>query len=94
MTHTAQELNERIDHMIDFVNQANAQAESGTLADLSDLDKNVTQLCDDVEASSPDVAREVSDKMAEMIAALEELATALKKYQAAGGGGQSNDNDS
>lgn len=81
MTQTVEELLERLNSMIEFVSQATVQVESGTLANLGDLDKDVSQLCQDVETSEPDVAKEVSGKVAEMVTSLENLAAALKGYQ-------------
>jgi phage host-nuclease inhibitor protein Gam len=81
MTHTAQELQNRLDSLIGFVNQAKEQVESGELANLGSLDKDVSQLCNDVESSEPEVAQAVSEKMAEMVSSLEELANSLKTYQ-------------
>jgi hypothetical protein len=81
MTHTTEELESRLDNMIEFVTDATGQVETGTLANLGTLDKDVTQLCNDVEASPPEVAQSVSAKMAEMVSKLEQLAQALKEYQ-------------
>ncbi len=81
MTDTAEELQNRLDNMIEFVDQATEQVESGTLANLGTLDKDVSQLCNDVESSSPEVAQAVSNKMAEMVSKLEDLAKALNDYQ-------------
>ncbi len=81
MTHTAEELHSRLDNMIEFVVQATEQVESGTLANLGTLDKDVSQLCTDVESAPPEVAQSVSDKMAEMVSKLEKLAQSLKIYQ-------------
>lgn len=81
MTDTAEELQKRLDSMIEFVAQAAEQVESGTLADLGSLDKDVSQLCSDVENAPPETAQAVSDKMAEMVSKLEGLAGALKAYQ-------------
>ncbi|NCC22498.1 MAG: hypothetical protein EOM26_08550 [Alphaproteobacteria bacterium] len=81
MTNTVEELETRLANMIDFVNQARDQVDSGTLANLGDLDKDVAQLCDDVEAAPPEVAQQVSSKMSDMISSLEDLARSLKTFQ-------------
>ncbi len=81
MTSNAEELQSRLNNMIDFVIQATDQVESGTLANLGSLDKDVSQLCSDIESAAPEVAQAVSGKMAEMVSKLEDLARALKDYQ-------------
>ncbi len=79
--HTIESLTQRLNDMIDFVDQARDRVDGGDLVDLGDLDGQVGTLCSDIESSDPQTAMEVAALMGKMISALEDLARALRDFQ-------------
>lgn len=78
---TAGTLRQRLEAMIETVQEACRLTDGGTLADLGRLDEEVARLCADAERAPDGDAQEVAAAMAGMISALEDLARALKDFQ-------------
>lgn len=68
----------RFNHLINFIEQANTDTIDGKTADLSDLDKHVNSVCNEVQEAGPDVAKEVQPLMATLISKLDELEQSLR----------------
>lgn len=78
---TEQSLPDRIQALIDTINQAIEQVENGDLINLDDLDDEVQAVCEAAEEPPSDVVELVDEKMDQMIAALEELSQAIDEFE-------------
>lgn len=77
------DLNQRIQSQIDRLEQALRDLQTGTVPDLSPLEKEVAVLCNDLLAAPGEDSRHTAEKMREMIGLLESLAFELKDFGAA-----------
>ncbi len=75
------ELKQRFEDLIAYINKANEDVLSDKVGELTELDKDVTALCRDVESAEPELARDIQPLMAEMISKLDELAQSLTEFQ-------------
>lgn len=78
---TEQSLPDRIQALIDAINQAIEQVENGDLINLDDLDDEVQAVCEAAEEPESDIVELVDEKMDQMIAALEELSQAIDEFE-------------
>ncbi len=78
---TIESFKSRLQGITDMIEQAQRDLNAGKLADLGDMDKNVTALCREIEISPPEIATEMKPLIAQMISGLDELAIALSTYQ-------------
>lgn len=78
---TEQSLPDRIQALIDTINQAIEQVENGELINLDDLDDEVQAVCEAAEEPDPNEMELVDERMDQMIAALEELSQAIDEFE-------------
>ena len=71
----------RLENITDQIESAQKDLIAGILADLGDMDKDITILCREIEASPPEIAKEMKPLIAGMISELDELAISLSTYQ-------------
>lgn len=81
MTQQPADFTQRFESLIEFIEQSNEKVLSGQMIDLGDLERNVAQLCKDIEKAPPETARETNALMARMISRLDELAQSLTHLQ-------------
>lgn len=72
----------KLQDMTQFIEQAQEKLKKGDVINLSHLDGEVAQLCDETLKLPPQEAMKVQPIMAKMISRLEELGLALKDFQA------------
>lgn len=71
----------RLEAQTEIINKAIGDARSGKVTDLSQFDKKMAALCEDIETAAPEIARQAERHMAEMINGLEVLAMELQLLQ-------------
>ena len=76
-----EKLQARFDHLIAFIEQATTETAEGKTSDLSDLDKQVTDICAEVQEAKPDIAKDLQPSMAQLISKLDTLEQALRASQ-------------
>lgn len=74
-------LPDRIQALIEKVSQAIERVENGELFDLGEIDEEVLGVCEAAENPPVEEMELVDEKMDEMMARLEELATALDEFE-------------
>ena len=74
-------LPDRIQAVIDRIDQAIAQIENGEMINLDDLDDEVAAICEEAYEPAPDETELVDEKMDLMIERLEELSQALDEFE-------------
>ena len=74
-------LPDRIQAVIDRIDQARQQVESGEMINLDDLDNEIAAICEEAHEPPPDETEMVDEKMDLMIAKLEELSQALDEFE-------------
>ena len=74
-------LPDRIQALINTIDQAIAQVESGEMINLEALDQEVAAVCDAATSPEPEDAPLVDEKMDMMIVKLEELSQALDEFE-------------
>lgn len=77
----ADDIAQRLQELTEFIVNAQAQLKNGEVVNLSHLDDEVGQLCDETLKLKPEEAVRVQPIMADMISKLEELGLALKDFQ-------------
>lgn len=77
----AEDIQNRMMELTDFITETDRQVREGTLTDLSGLDDEVASLCDRALALPPAQAAGIQPFMAKMISSLESLAQALDVFQ-------------
>ena len=75
------EIRARMEKLSAFIQESEDKVRSGTMVDLSGLDREVALICTKSVALPPEQARDIQPLMAEMIGNLERLSTALKDYK-------------
>ena len=75
------DLQTKLEAMIRVVHDAQVQIDQENVADLSSLERDVGALCTCMSTTSPADARELQPLMAEMIAALDDLAKSLQRLK-------------
>lgn len=78
---SAQSLPDRIQNLIEMIDQAISQVDAGEMIDLEDLDNEVQAVCDAAENPAPEEMEIVDERMDLMIARLEELSEALDQFE-------------
>lgn len=74
-------LPDRIQAVIDRIDQAIAQIENGEMINLDDLDNDVATICEEAHEPAPEETELVDEKMDLMIEKLEELSQALDEFE-------------
>lgn len=74
-------LSERIQALIDTINQAIRQVQNGEIINLDDLDDEVSSVCEAAANPPLEEVEQVDEKMDLMIARLEELSQALDSFE-------------
>lgn len=74
-------LPDRIQALINTIDQAIAQVESGEMINLESLDQEVAAVCEAATSPEPEDAPLVDEKMDMMIVKLEELSQALDEFE-------------
>ncbi len=74
-------LPDRIQVVIDRIDQAISQIESGEMINLDDLDNDVAAICEEAHEPAPEETEQVDAKMDLMIEKLEELSQALDEFE-------------
>ncbi len=74
-------LPDRIQHLIEMIDQAIAQVDGGEMIDLEGLDNEVQAVCEAAENPAPEEMEIVDERMDLMIARLEELGEALDNFE-------------
>lgn len=77
----AQDLKQRFEGLIEFISDTNDKIQDGTMTELENLDQDVMALCQDVENSTPEIAKKMQPLMAKVISSLDELAQNITTYQ-------------
>jgi len=76
-----QVLDQRLQTQIEKLQTALETLQRGTVPDMSLLEKEVSELCQNLLAAPSAESRQAADKMREMIGLLENLAYELKDFQ-------------
>ena len=71
----------RLQEKIDFLDEMTARVRGDQIVNLDGLNDDVTSLCEQIEASTPEIAHRTEQKMAEMIGKLETLAGELQSLR-------------
>lgn len=79
----ADDITQRLQELTTFIEEAHKQLKEGEVVNLSLLDDEVGELCDQTLQLKPQEAVKVQPVMADMINKLEKLGVALKDYQEA-----------
>lgn len=79
----ADEIAQRLQELSEFIENAHQQLKDGEVVNLSHLDDEVGELCDQTLRLPPKEATKVQPVMADMINKLEKLSVALKDFQEA-----------
>ena len=77
----AEQITIRLQEMTSFIETAQAKLQKGEVVNLSHLDNEVAQLCDQTLKLPPQEASQVQPAMADMISKLEALGLALQEFQ-------------
>ena len=77
----ALDLDKDLKQATDYVRDCQARIIKGDLMELQGLDKTVINMCDRIAELPDGEAKELEDKMAVLIKALEALAVTIKEYQ-------------
>lgn len=78
---SAQSLPDRIQNLIEMIDQAISQVDAGEMIDLEDLDNEVQAVCDAAENPASEETEIVDERMDLMIARLEALSEALDEFE-------------
>lgn len=78
---SAHSLPDRILHLIEMIDQAIAQVQSGEMIDLEGLDDEVQAVCEAAENPALEEMEIVDERMDMMIARLEELSETLDNFE-------------
>ncbi len=81
MSETAQELEKKLQHQIDQINEAITKTRNNELVDISHMDEEIADLCKTIIGAEENIAKELESKMIEMINILDSLAEELQDYQ-------------
>ena len=71
----------RLENIVTTINQAQDNVAAGIVQDLSFMDKEVAQVCEDIVKLPPEDAAQVQPIMADMISRLEGLAQSLQSFK-------------
>ena len=77
----AEILLERMETQTTSIEEAIASIKKDNMVDVSDIDKDIAYICDELDALPPKDAQKLEVPMAKMIGKLEELATELQAFQ-------------
>lgn len=75
------EITNKLEAITNFIEQAQIKLQQGEVIDLTHLDGEVAQLCNDTLQLPPADAQRIQPIMGNMISKLEELGTALQDFQ-------------
>ena len=78
---TKKEILQRLQEIVDTINNAQSDINKGTVKDLTSMDQEVATICDHILKLSPEDASDIQPAMADMITKLEKLATSLQDFQ-------------
>ncbi len=78
---SADQIAQRLQELSSFIESAQQQLQKGEVVNLSHVDAEVAQLCDQTLKLKAEEAVQIQPVMAEMISKLEELGVALKDFQ-------------
>jgi len=74
-------LDKELKQTSDYVRECEARITKGEMMELQGLDKTVIDMCDRISNIPSEEAKELEEKMALLIKALETLANTIKEYQ-------------
>lgn len=77
----AEELNARLQQIIEFVAQSIQNVKQDNLTDMKAMDSEVAAVCTEIEESGKDVAAATEGKMVELIGLLDQLALEIDDYK-------------
>ena len=78
----ADQISQRLQKLASFIEESQAKLQQGEVVNLSHLDDEVGELCDQALKLKPEDAVKIQPIMADMISKLEELGVALQDFQA------------
>lgn len=78
----ADQIAQRLQELANFIEESQVKLQQGEVVNLSHLDDEVGQLCDQALKLKPEEAVKIQPTMADMISKLEELGVALQDFQA------------
>jgi hypothetical protein len=77
----ADRINEKLSGLTAQIDEARARLDKGEVVNLSYLDEEVEQLCQQALSLPPHETAKIQEPMADMISRLEQLSVALKDFQ-------------
>ena len=77
----AEQIKSRLEELTSFIEEAQSELADGKVVNLSHLDNEVEELCQQTLSLAPQEAQQVQPVMATMISRLEELSVALQDFQ-------------
>lgn len=77
----AEELNGRLQQIIEFVTQSIQNIKQDNLTDMKSMDMEVANVCNEIEQSDKEVAQATEAKMVELIGLLDQLALEIDDFK-------------
>lgn len=78
---TKDQIIQRLTQMTETIDEAQNDVAAGIVKDLTHMDREMAQICDDIVKLSPEDAAQVQPIMADMISRLETLAGSLQSFK-------------
>lgn len=78
---TKDQIIQRLTQMTEAIDEAQNNVAAGIIKDLTHMDNEMAQVCDDIVKLPPEEAAQVQPVMADMISRLEALAQSLQSFK-------------